>query len=238
MNTVDMRDAAQAGVIIDAYRHGPVVVQLPTVFAVVAPPTRDGVVGLDRAKQRLPNKTYGSLVGERSSFWDLAQLGLHVATEELTKIEDVFFRVSIGAEDLETAVVRRGTHQGIQLSGAAGALMRALDGAMAPEPSLFGGKMYTSPLGSSWNISGDADGSIVERDRAIHVARAQGIALFVTGPSSADKGSYPIVELDEGAACVRREGPGLKTALDAIEEALTSNERLIEGGSVPTLGRA
>ena len=64
-----MRDEAATGVLVDAYRAGPIIVQLSSVFAVVAPPTAHGVAALDRAKRRLPAKTYGSLVGDRAAFW-------------------------------------------------------------------------------------------------------------------------------------------------------------------------
>ena len=47
--------------------------ELPSVFALIAPPTRRGATTLDEAKQRLPGKTYGSPIGELDAFHSLAR---------------------------------------------------------------------------------------------------------------------------------------------------------------------
>ena len=128
----------------------------------------------------------------------------------------MFFRITIGPVNLETPVVCRGTHQGVQLAHAAGALMSTFAAAVEPEPALFGGLVHTNPLGSSWNLSGAPEGSIVSLELATELAIAQGIELLVTGPSVDARGSYPIVEITGRTVRVRRGGPGLAQALESL----------------------
>ena len=149
-------------------------------------------------------------------FWSLAGSLTEDQKTVLSKIDDVFFRVTVGPSELTTPVVQSGTHQGVQLTGAAGALMTLLSTVVEPEPDLFGGAQYTNPLGSSWNLSGDPAGSIVSMDRATQLAEAQGIELVVAGPSAEARGSYPIIELVEADVLVHREGPGLTEVLDVL----------------------
>src|SRR3712207_8942598 len=54
--------------VIDTLRHDVVMLQMPTVFTLLAPPNSQGVEWLNRAKIRQPNKNYGTVLGslERS----------------------------------------------------------------------------------------------------------------------------------------------------------------------------
>jgi hypothetical protein len=134
---------------------------------------------------------------------------------QVRNIQECFFRMRIGPRDLQTPTVRQGTHQGLLLPGKYNEVMRALEDATDPDASLYGGKHYTAPIASSWNLSQDPAGSITTRDRALALAKARGIRLVVFGPS-AGTGSYPILQLDQAHIQVQRRGPGLTAILQAL----------------------
>jgi hypothetical protein len=216
MKTLDLREDRATSLVLDALRRGPIVLRLPTVFAVLAPATTDGVRALDHAKRRRPGKTYGSLVGDSRAFWSMA-LGLSEDRQtQCGAVEDVFFRVVVAATGFSSAVVRRGTHQGLLLSGVTRTLAREVEQAFAPAPELFGGQRYSAPLVSSWNISGDPAGTITELDLARALAERQGIGLFLTGPPADEAGSYTILEPSAEGVTVHRVGPGIEATLAAL----------------------
>ena len=51
-----------------------VMLQMPTVFVLLAQATPNGVDLLNAAKTRLPNKNYGTALGSLSNFYDVADL--------------------------------------------------------------------------------------------------------------------------------------------------------------------
>ena len=219
-----MRSDDVFNTILAALQNGPIIVQLPTVYAVVAPATLRGAAWLDAIKGRLPGKNYGTLTGAGDRFWAMAEELPAAQVAPLSAAADVFFRVRIGSPDLNTPAVRAGTHQSLPLSGPARTLMRTIEDAFEPEPALFGGHRYSAPLASSWNLSGAPGGSITTRPEALALARARGVALFVTGPSSSMQGSYPILEPEADGLAVRRSGPGLDAVLAALESPASSRE--------------
>ena len=201
--------------ILDATKHGPVVVQFTTVFGLLARGTTAGAAQLDAAKIRAPGKTYGSLMGNPERFTGLAEDLPNRLLTHVRNISECFFRVRIGPTDLQTQTVRQGTHQGLLLPGKYNEVMRALEDATDPDESLYGGKHYTAPIASSWNLSQDPAGSITTRDRALALAKARGIRLVVLGPSAGTV-SYPILQLNREHIQVRRRGPGLTAILQEL----------------------
>lgn len=216
MRVVELDDPNVVDAVLDATRTGAFVLQLPSVFGLVARGTSTGARQLDRAKQRLPGKTYGSLMGARSAWHQLAPYLDDGRLEQLSAIENCFVRCRIGPKTLSSAAVRAGTHQLIRLPAVYRALCAALERQTALDYSLYGGRLHRAPLASSWNLSGDEAGSITCPERALELARQRDIRLVVLAPEAQGSGSYPIVEWTPSGPVPRRQGPGLQEVLDLL----------------------
>jgi tRNA A37 threonylcarbamoyladenosine synthetase subunit TsaC/SUA5/YrdC len=189
--------------------------QLPAVYALVAPPLARGVEALHRAKDRLPGKHYGSAIGRSEAFWSMALPGSYpeafAAPSSLDLLTGAFVRVTVCATSVDTSAVRQGTHQGLLLDGPVRELFVALEAASLPkaEPALMGGHRYGAPLCTSANVSGDPLGSITDWDRARAFAADRGIALVIRAPAEqGPAGSYPIFALERERISIARHGPG------------------------------
>jgi tRNA A37 threonylcarbamoyladenosine synthetase subunit TsaC/SUA5/YrdC len=188
--------------------------QLPTVFALVAPPSALGVRCLDEAKQRLPEKTYGSAVGAAEAFHAMAlPTALPEFLDAAAKLEifqGAFVRIAIGQAQEASPTVHGGTHQGLLLGGPHRELFVALERSCLGtiEPTLFCGHAYAAPLCTSANLSGDPLGSITTWPRARAFALERNIDLVVRAEASASgSGSYPIFNLSRNRIRIERHGP-------------------------------
>ena len=204
--------------------------QLPSVYALVAPSTKVGVDALNVAKCRLPGKLYGSAIGDLTRFLTLAMPNMlpdifHANTEAARCMEGSFLRLVVDHSKVQTSTIEGGTHQGLLLpEGHIRELFRAIECAFWKKSSseLFPGKSYTAPLCTSANISGDPLGSIVTEDRALRFAEEQGISLLVRSyETSAEKGSYPIFYFQGNQATIERQGPRVRDICAAIPNSIT-----------------
>ena len=179
-----------------------IMVQLQTVFVLLAPPTRAGVQCLDSTKNRLTGKNYGTAIGSLSRFHAMAMkdsLPKQLDSESgLQLLMGAFIRISIATPDFDSAVSRAGTHQGVLLDSPHREVFCAIEDGLStrPEPDLFNGHEFTAPLCTSANLSGDPLGSITDWNRASKFAMERGIPLVLRCESAQGSlGSYPIFEL-------------------------------------------
>jgi tRNA A37 threonylcarbamoyladenosine synthetase subunit TsaC/SUA5/YrdC len=191
--------------------------EMSSVYALVAPATALGARALDSAKERLPGKTYGSIIGSLVAFHGLAlQARLPSGfgeSERLALFEGAFVRIGVAPPEVSTPVVRQGSHQGLLFpeGDPQRQLAIALEAGLAElaEPELFGGLRCSAPLCSSANLSGDPAGSITDEARAAEFARERGVKLWLRGASDPSaRGSYPIFQLEAEGVTVARDGPG------------------------------
>lgn len=226
LQEIDITDASVLETTLDALSRGAVMLQMPTVFTLIAPPNEQGAAWLDAAKTRLPNKNYGSVLGELAGFRKMARPGS--VPPELDSLgamqifKGAFVPISVASEDTHTPMVRSGTHQGLLLEGPHRTLVRGIEKGLAPvaQPSMFGGHRFSAPLCTSANISGYPEGSIVDEGKARAFAQARGIGLWVRcHRDEGTLGSYPIFWLRPGRISVEREGPGVQ----ALRAALPSH---------------
>jgi tRNA A37 threonylcarbamoyladenosine synthetase subunit TsaC/SUA5/YrdC len=181
--------------------------EMSSVYALVAPATALGARALDSAKERLPGKTYGSIIGSLVAFHGLAlQARLPSGFGESE-------RIGVAPPEVSTPVVRQGSHQGLLFpeGDPQRQLAIALEAGLAElaEPELFGGLRCSAPLCSSANLSGDPAGSITDEARAAEFARERGVKLWLRGASDPSaRGSYPIFQLEAEGVTVARDGPG------------------------------
>jgi tRNA A37 threonylcarbamoyladenosine synthetase subunit TsaC/SUA5/YrdC len=203
--------------------------QLPSVYALVAPSTTRGVEALNRAKCRIPGKIYGSAVGELSPFMALAIPNMlpnefRLYPNAAQCMEGSFMRLVVDHSEVNTSTIEIGTHQGLLMpEGHIRDLFRIIERSFQEQPSaeLFPGKSFTAPLCTSANISGDPLGSIVTEDRALRFAEEQGISLVVrSDETQVEKGSYPIFYFRSNEVTIERRGPRVHDICAALPKSM------------------
>jgi tRNA A37 threonylcarbamoyladenosine synthetase subunit TsaC/SUA5/YrdC len=230
MREIYISDPGTANAVIDTLRHDIVMVQMPTVFVLLAPPNSDGVERLNRIKVRLPNKNYGTALGDLASFYAMALPGTLPpeldSVEGLKVLSGAFIRITVAPETFNSAMVRNGTAQGLLLEGPHRELFKTVEASFADvvEPSMVSGHSFAAPLCTSANISGHPDGSIVSWERAYAFGLERNIPLVVRcEPEPGLVGSYPIFWLQQNRVRIERNGPRLEELKAALPARLFGN---------------
>ena len=213
--------------IVNAIHRHPVLVQLPSVFALMAAPTTEGARQLDACKMRLEGKNYGTAIGSLHRFIAQAQPGALPAqfnnTGHFSGMTGSFIRMRFREKNFDSKTIRSGTHQGLLLNGVLRELFRRIENSFSdyPPDEIWNGRNYNAPLCTSCNVSGHPDGSITTLDKAIQFARGRSIPFIVTATAtSGEKGSYPIFGFAEDGVHIHREGPGMGRFKEKIPAAL------------------
>jgi len=229
MKRVDIGDADAFTLAIEAIHDDAIVVQLPTVFVLLAAPTMRGAHQLDRSKTRLAGKNYGTAIGALDRFLAQADPGQmpaeFLAAEAFEPMTGTFIRLRFRSPDFQSPALRDGTHQGVLLDGVHRELFKRIEASFEglPPDALWGDANYAAPLCTSCNVSGDPLGSIVELDRALAFAEERGVKLVVTCDDRAEQlGSYPIFGYERDRVTVHREGPFLDRFKERIPAHLRS----------------
>lgn len=202
-----------------------IMLQFPEVFALMAPPNKEGVEALNRAKKRLPEKYYSSLVGKDSSFFRLTGPLPYYLPEQNARLllEGAIVRIRMGEENQDSSLCCRGTHQGLLYrNGHLRQLFSAMEEAFLPLVNLdfYFGKSYSAALCTSANISGKQE-SITDLNTARDFGNNAGIPLLIRSDGiSSGKGSYPVLILEDNHIAIEREGPGLESIIQRFPENL------------------
>ncbi|MGE4619220.1 MAG: hypothetical protein AAEJ04_05360 [Planctomycetota bacterium] len=227
MQIIDIQDDGAFDIILDRVKREAVLLQLPTVYTLVAAPNQSGVEQLNQLKDRLSGKNYGTVMGDGESFLGQALEGalptFFSSASRLERLRGAFVRTAFTASDFNSPVIRGGTHQSLILEGIHRDLFRQAEVVLSDstDPELWGGRNVSSLLCTSANLSGDPLGSITDRVRAVEFARQRNVGLIVTCEmAQAGLGSYPIFELSPDSISVQREGPGLERLLNQIPARL------------------
>lgn len=225
MHEIHINERETPQLVAEALRDNVVMVQMPTVYVLIAPASSEGAERLNGTKARQPNKNYGTALGSLEDFYDMAIPGS--LPDELNSIEAFkaltgsFIRMSVADQDVNTVMVRGGTHQGLLLEGAHRELFRYVEDATRDlaDPSIVGGHRFAAPLCTSANVSGDPEGSITDWERAWHFGKSRKVPLVVRcDETPSELGSYPIFWLKDDSISVERDGPGL----DRVKAVLPS----------------
>jgi hypothetical protein len=189
----------------------------------LAPATREGVDRLNRKKQRLPEKNYGTAIGNLDQFAAMVMPGTLppelAAPPGLEVLKGAFIRCRVASSAFNSALVRYGTHHGVLLDGPHQTLFAEIEAGLADmyDPEMLAGHIYTAPLCTSCNISGHPLGSITEWNRAREFAIDRKVSLVIRcDPAIGEFGSYPIFEIERNCISIQREGP----RMDEIRAAL------------------
>ncbi|MDG2083374.1 MAG: hypothetical protein P8K66_00275 [Planctomycetota bacterium] len=227
MKTIHIEDTGAIETIVERVRHEVVLLQLPTVYTLIAAPTREGVEQLNAHKNRLEGKNYGTVLGRADRFLDQARDGempkhFNVATR-LEDMQGAFIRTVFTDRKFNSSVIREGTHQSLVLDGIHRSLFRHAEESLSDQydRELWGGCEISNLLCTSANLSGDPLGSITDLSRAEHFSKSRGIGLFVRCQESQhEKGSYPIFEFSGQRVSIRREGPGMEKLIERFPQQL------------------
>jgi tRNA A37 threonylcarbamoyladenosine synthetase subunit TsaC/SUA5/YrdC len=230
MKEIDILETDALEACLQAYQSFPVVmIQFPEVFGLMAIPNQDGVNGLNRVKSRMPEKYYGSVIGDTSKF-----LGMGLDTENPTylnsesdflKLEGSIIRIRVDKAEKSSFACMNGTHQGLLFKESpTRELFRKLEIAFesSADPTLFLGHYYSAPLCTSANLSGHPDGSITSLETARIFGEKMGIPLLLRASDyiATEKGSYPVLALEKSRIVVERKGPGLEEIISHFEPGL------------------
>jgi tRNA A37 threonylcarbamoyladenosine synthetase subunit TsaC/SUA5/YrdC len=227
MQVIHISEPGAVDAAVEAIRSHAILVQLPTVYVLLAPATHEGASWLDEAKQRQPHKNYGTAIGDVERFYEMITPGT-LAPEldggtRLNVLTGAFIRCTVAAPEYDSVTVRAGTHQGVLLPAPHRGLFMAIERGLADmaDPAIMAGHTYTAPLCTSCNMSGHPDGSIVHWRRARQFAIERNIPLVVRGDAAVGQaGSYPIFALSADAVSIERDGPRLEELKAALPARL------------------
>ena len=226
---IDINHPGVFGTIIDEIHRKPFILQLTSVYVLMAAPTRQGARQLDWLKTRQPHKNYGTAIGNLDNFLSCANKDLlpyeFTVPDSFEKLTGSFVRVHFANTNFNSPVIRNGTHQGLILDGILRELFMAIEASFAgtDNQDIWAGNFYYSPLCTSCNISGDPLGSITNYDQAIDFAEARNVELIVTGEQTkGPQGSYPIFGMYRDGIEIHRNGPNMEEIM-----ALFPNEEPI-----------
>jgi hypothetical protein len=178
-----------------------VILEFPNVFGLMAPHSLKGARCLDKIKDRLPNKCYGSFLGDANLFRNLLTDNQLETFDFLKKdIIGTFIRFPLKYPAKNEGVTYENTHQVLLENTILNHFMMRIDLAMRQVNSCsdFYAYNYQSPIITSLNMSGSPDGAITNLEDAIQFGEARDIPLFVhTHMLSKPLGSYPIFSFNE-----------------------------------------
>lgn len=216
MHIIPISETQAVDLAIEEIHRYPILVQLPTVFALLAAPTSRGAAQLDRLKMRQTGKNYGTAIGSLDNFIAQAQQAhlpeAFTTASQYTTLGGTFIRLPFRERTFQSKAIKDGMHQGMLLRGAYSALFSRIEASFAgyTPDRLWDYVNYGAPLGASCHVSGDPDGSIVTFDKARQFAKARGINLLLTTTEAADrKGFYPVPGLAKHQVTIHRRGPGI-----------------------------
>ena len=183
---------------------------------------------LDRSKQRLPNKNYGTAIGSLERFAAMVLPGTRPPELEtvagLATLTGAFIRCRVAPAGFDSAAGSRAAPTRVSSWTARTARsFSAIEEGLAdtPDPDLFAGHAYTAPLCTSCNMSGDPLGSITDWERARRFAMERDVPLVIRGETAAGAaGSYPIFAIERNRVTIQREGPRMTEIMAALPARL------------------
>jgi hypothetical protein len=217
MRIIDIRHRDAFDLAVGEVHHHPIIVQLPTVFVLLAAPTSAGAAQLDAVKRRPAGKHYGTAIGSMERFLyqaDPSRLPDEFSSgAQFARMSGSFIRLQFRSPDFQSACIRDGTHQGLLLDGIHRELFERIEASFlwSKPDALWGGHNHSAPLCTGCGLSGDAEGAIVRLDKALIFGRLHGLRLIVTCPETAAQlGACPVLGYQKQRVAVHREGPYLE----------------------------
>ncbi len=220
MKQTNIQHPESIGLAVDVFESSfPIImIELRSVYGLIAPNTPVGILALNECKQRKPGKHYGSITGNAEDLARLAQ----IPPIPYSELEGFILRLPV-REDSHPSVSKQNTHQVLFDVPVVRNFITSLEHASNAKPlSLnFCHSGYAGPLCTSANMSGDISGSITLEEDAIHFGRERAIPLLLqTGIKGTKRGSYPIFSFNGTQFAEERNGPDAAFLLEKLNRLL------------------
>lgn len=205
--TVDWREGASIHQIVEVLSSElPVIAfEFDRVFGLVAPLSNGGVLALNKVKQRLPGKTYGSILLSEEAF--MSNSKLHISNPEVffTSINNCFIRSQFRCTKNTSEVTSHQTHQTLLPDSALKTFFANLHKQIPSTTESYFEHPFPSFLVTSANTSGmPVITSLAEMNSFAH---EKGIPIIVsTGLSGRITGSFPILDFSNEPYSISRHG--------------------------------
>lgn len=186
------------------------------VYGLIASNTIEGVNAINETKKRLPNKFYSTVFGNDAILKNARQSKLVELKDKLLELfEGSFIRFSVENSEINNPLICNGTHQVLIKRPEYRAMFNELEIKLSKllQSSPYFSFNHYAPICSSANISGDPNGSITSKQKALEFAKNRNISLFVhSNLNTLNQGSYPVFSIDENLA-IKIERKGLNDEL-------------------------
>jgi hypothetical protein len=187
-----------------------IILEFTGTYGLVAPNTIKGAETMDRTKNRLDGKYYGSILGNCDAFRKLLPAHFESNLEDIIKIfEKAFVRFDVACKSSNNKVVKDNRHQVLIENPNFRKQIEKVELMMMDQHqnSDFFVENYQGLLCTSANISGHSDGAITNLEQALVFGKARGIELFVhSGLLIQNLGSYPSFYIGKDEISIERKG--------------------------------
>jgi len=204
-----------------------VLFEFRNVFGLLATNSLLGVEALNKTKNRLSGKFYGSFSGDLNRFSELIDDEKINNLELLNNFVGSFIRVPVKAINKFNPVVNNGLHQTLieDLPVRKKIAEFETEYLKIKKTSDFFAFNFQAPLCTSANESGDPNGGITNKEIALEFGKIKGIPLFVhTDLISDGLGSYPIFSLLDDKITTHRDGAETQNVLKKIQKYLSKDQ--------------
>ena len=204
------------------------ILEFPRVYGLIAANSLKGVQAINTVKKRLPNKFYGSMLGDYINFSKVIPNNLfQILVRLVNNIDGALLRFPVDCTILkDNLVTHNGTHQVLVENHALTEIMAKVDLGLQNilKKSDFFSVNFQAPIISSLNTSGHHKGSITNEKHAIKFGIENQVPLFIkTNLIAPPFGSYPIFNINRSnqITCLR-EGPNAEIIEQQLNSAIQS----------------
>ncbi len=187
-----------------------IMLEFTGTYGLVAPNTIKGAQALDRTKERLGGKYYGSILGNCDVFRKFLPPYIVNNIEDIIHIfEKAFIRFDVACRNPNNKVAKDGRHQVLIENPAFRKQIEKVELRMIDQlqASDFFIENYQGLLCTSANISGHAAGAITNLQQALEFGKERGVELFVhSGLLVQNMGSYPSFYIGRDEISIERKG--------------------------------
>lgn len=208
-----------------------VILEFKYVYGLMAPNNIKGVEALNKVKRRLPNKYYGSFLGDLDSFRKIIHPDfVPLFNKVLNAAEGAFLRLPIHNIKTPNQTCWNNMHQTLIESKKLKTAIELLEIEYKKEikTSDFFTSNFQSPLISSLNTSGSIEGAITDKEEALSFGVRNNIPLFIhTEHITQTPGSYPIFSFNkDGSFKIARRGVDDENIRNNIQNIISNFQRM------------
>jgi hypothetical protein len=208
-----------------------VILEFKYVYGLMVPNNIKGLEAINKVKKRLPNKFYGSFLGDHDSFRQIIHPDfVSLFDKVLNAAEGSFLRLPIHNIKNPNQTCWNNMHQTLIESKKLKTEIELLEIEYKKEikTSDFFMSNFQSPLISSLNVSGSSDGAITDKRDALSFGVINNIPLFIHAEYITQMpGSYPIFSFNkDGSFRIERHGVDDEKIRSNIQNIISNFQRV------------